>query len=171
MPPEARLRARVRMWLSAYLPSPGLWTSIEHGRAHHGTPEQRAREWQRLAAQGVKKGIPDVMVWYRGLCMGLELKVGRNTATPDQERFGAALVANGFAWRVCRSVEDVARFLHHSGVPVTGAAFQMAAAYDAELAREVVAPKKKASRAPARNKPTRAQLSAIERARASGALV
>lgn len=170
MTPEARLRARVCKWLAAHLPRPGLWTSIEHGRAHHGTPEQRAREWQRLQAQGVKVGIPDVMVWYAGHCIGIELKVGANKPTAGQMEFGAGLVSNGFMWRACYSVEAVALLLHQAGVPITGSALQLAGAYDAELAREagVKAPKTARTKTPASD---RAKLAAIARIRASGVLV
>jgi len=166
--PEARLRARCRMWLDQFLPSPGTFTAIEHGRAHSGTPAQRAREWQRLKAQGVKTGLSDIMIWYRGRFIGVELKAGTNTASAAQEDFGRAMIANGFQWSVVRSVEGLATVLHQHGVPLSLTAPHVASGYDRELATAEPVKKSRRPAAPQKAKAEPAKLAVMARARARG---
>ena len=166
MRPEDRLRARCRMWLDQFLPPPGTWSAIEHGRQHSGTPEQRAREWQRLKAQGVKVGLPDLMIWFNGRFIGCELKAGKNTTSAHQEEFGRAMAANGFVWVVIRSVEALATVLHQHGIPLPLAASQVATEYDRILATPE--PVKTPSRRPTKAKAEPSKLAVISRARRAG---
>ncbi len=59
---------------------------------------------KRLKAEGVKAGVPDICLPvargdYHGLF--IELKAGKNKATENQERWIAALTANGYKTAVC----------------------------------------------------------------------
>lgn len=141
MKPEARLRARCRSYLDKALPAPGWYSAIEHGRPHSGTPEQRAREWGRLAAQGVKAGIPDMDIRYLALVIGVELKAGKNKQSPAQLKTEAAFIANGCEYWVIRSVTELHDRLVAHLVPVPPSFRVMAMDYDARLA--VPEPKKK----------------------------
>ena len=133
MKPEARLRSRCRMYLTKALPLPGWFTAIEHGRKHTGTKEQRAREWQRLAAQGVKKGIPDMEIHDLGY-IGVELKVGADQSGA-QSKVEAAIVANGGTYWLVRSVVTLHDNLVGHGVPVRPSFRVLAMQYDAVLAQ------------------------------------
>ena len=118
MQPEARLRARCRMFLQSHLVPPCWFTAIEHGRKHAGTAEQRAREWQHLQSQGVKQGIGDLLILAPGYCCFIELKAGKNTQSEAQHAFQAVLAALGHGYSVCRSVESLGHQLTAMGVPL-----------------------------------------------------
>jgi hypothetical protein len=166
MRPEDRLQSRARMFLDKYLLPPAYYTAIEHGRKHAGTPQQRAREWERLKAKGVKAGLPDLMFfggYYNFLPM--ELKAGKNTTSAGQDLFGAAMKALGMPYEVCRSVCEIGFKLLNYGFHL-GAEWQAAAQHhDAALARETP-PKRPRAAKPRAAKPTAAQVRAIGRMRA-----
>ena len=82
------------------------------------------REAARLKAQGVKPGIPDIMIFEEwmaraepvangprgkpsGFGMGIELKIGKVKPTDNQLEWAAALSLRGWRCSVCRSMDDV----------------------------------------------------------------
>ena len=160
MQPEARLRARCRMFLTSHLVSPCWFTAIEHGRKHHGTAEQRAREWQYMQSQGIKTGIGDLLVLAPGYCCFIELKAGKNTQSEAQHAFQAVMAALGHGYDVCRSVEQLGEALSRNGIPLAANWRVAAMHHDAALDGE--APKKRAPR-PRAAKPTRRQVAAGNR--------
>lgn len=152
------------MYLNAVLPAPGFWSAIEHGRKHGGTDEQRAREWQRLKAQGVKTGLADLFIWYRGQFIAPEAKVGDNRPSDAQQRFGAAMHANGFTWFAFWSVVELHDRLVALGVPIAPEMRKLAAHHDATLAApEPTRPRRSAAR-PKPKKPTKAAQAFARRA-------
>jgi hypothetical protein len=62
--------------------------------------------WGRL-------GIPDIIVCHRGRLYGFEVKVGRDTPSPWQQREHKAIAAAGGVAAVVRSVEAVIEILGH----------------------------------------------------------
>ena len=165
--PEARLRARCRMYLANALPEPGWYSSLEHGRVHHGTPEQRAREWTKLAAQGVKQGLPDIAIWHCGKFIGIELKALKNKPTEAQVAFAAAMAANQFFAFTIRSVVELHDCLLECGVPVVPSMRIEAMRHDAQLSVPEVK-KPRATGKPRAPKPTRGALNVMARARGKG---
>lgn len=139
MKPEARLRSRCRAYLTAALPAPGRFTAIEHGRKHTGTKAQRGAEWARLAAQGVKQGLPDMEIHYLGKFIGVELKAGKNGLSENQIKMGRSIVDNGGVYWLIRSVVQLHDCLVDYGLPVSPSFRAAAMGYDAILA----APEKK----------------------------
>ena len=141
MPPEARLRARCRMLADSHVLPPCWYSAIEHGRQHKGTKEQRAREWQRLAGQGVKTGIADMMFQVPGFTLWVELKHGHNEPTDAQVKFAEAQRAIQNGYEVVRSVEALGIALERNGVPLRAgwrvAAMQHDAVLDSEPAPAV----------------------------------
>lgn len=166
MRPEDRLQARCAMFCKSHVLPPCEWTAIEHGRQHSGSKEQRAREWQRLARKGVKKGLADLWFIMPRFLLCCELKAGKNYETDDQAALGARLVAMGHGYTVCRSVEQLGEALERHGIPLAPnwrlAAMHLDAALD-------VAPKppRKAAK-PRTAKPTAQGLAKLAKARASG---
>jgi hypothetical protein len=118
MQPEARLRARCAMFLRTC--APGLkFTAIEHGRKHTGTAEQRAREWQALAAQGLRQGLGDMLLMPpHSPGLWVELKHGANKQTPAQRAMQDDMEAIGWGYVVCRSVEALGHQLALRGIPL-----------------------------------------------------
>ena len=134
MTPEARLRARCRMLADSHVLPPCWYSAIEHGRQHHGTKEQRAREWGRLQGQGVKQGIADMVFMTHGFTLWVELKHGDNKPTDAQVRFRDAQVAIGNGYEVVRSVEALGIALERHGIPIVAGWRVKAQIHDAELA-------------------------------------
>ena len=165
MRPEDRLRARCRMYLDAALPAPGWFSSIEMGRKHHGTEQQRMAEWARLKAQGCRVGIADILVIYVGQLIGVELKVGRNKASDQQEAFGAMMEVNGFRWRVIKSVCELHDYLVKSGIPIARSMFLAAVAHDAALAQPEPVKARRTSKSKV-SKPRASAIAKIHKARA-----
>lgn len=159
--PEARLRARCRLYLQNALQPPATFTAIEHGRRHTGTKQQRAREWQRLKGQGVKAGVFDLIVLAPGLFIGCELKAGKNTLSPEQEKFAAATVANGHHALVIRSILDLHDSLIRLGLDIAPSMRILAMSYDACLS--VPEKKKKRASGSPRVIPQKPSLSTIRR--------
>lgn len=155
MRPEDRLRARCAMLLKSHLMSPCWFTAIEHGRRHHGTMEQRAREWQHLARQGVQRGVADLLVLAPGYCAFVELKTQTGRQSDAQHAFQAAMAALGHGYAVCRSVEQLGEELSQRGIPLAAGWRQIAQAHDAALDVE---PKPKRPAKPRAAKPSRGQV-------------
>ena len=71
---------------------------------------RNARVGAELKRQGVKRGVPDVLIFvpsgeYVGLA--IELKVGRNRLTPEQADWLAGLESAGWATAVCHDIDEV----------------------------------------------------------------
>jgi hypothetical protein len=80
----------------------------------------------RLHASGMKKGMPDILVFstYRTIAnrtytniVGIELKVGANAVSSAQREMFAKLQALGIRVYVCRSIEDVVHALAEADIP------------------------------------------------------
>ena len=157
MPPEAKLRAHVRMYLTKALPAPGFFSAIEHGRMHHGNDEQRGREWGRLKGQGVKTGLADVFIWHQNKFIAVELKAGKNTTSDSQDAFGDAMIANGFSYLVVRSIVSIDAALRLHSIPISPSMRILAMQYDAALSVPD-APRKASKARVVRKKPTRSSI-------------
>jgi hypothetical protein len=162
--PEDRLQSRCRMLLDSHLQPPCYWSSVGHER------KQTLIQGQMQKARGVRRGLPDVMVWAPGYFLGVELKVGSNTATEDQRAFGQAMAALGHGYAIVRSVEQLVDVLEQHGIPLLAGARVAALRHDGMLAVPVA--KKPARVVKARaEKPTRKQLATLARVRARGVFV
>jgi hypothetical protein len=67
--------------------------------------------------RGVKPGVPDVLVWYFGSSITIELKSRRGQCSPSQRAVREALLRAGAQWWVCRSANAAMWSLYKSGVP------------------------------------------------------
>ena len=161
---EDRLQSRCRMLLDSHLQPPCWWSSVGHER------KMTLRQGQMQKARGVRRGLPDVMVWAPGYFLGVELKHGSNTATEDQRAFGQAMAALGHGYAVVRSVEQLVDVLEEHGIPLQSGARVAALRHDGMLAVPV-ATKPARTAKPRAEKPTRKQLATLARVRAKGVFV
>jgi len=168
--PEARLRARCAMLLGAHLAPPCWFTSVEHGRKHAGTPQQRAAEWTRLQAQGVKAGIGDMLILAPGYALWLELKSAIGRQSEAQLAMQQAITALGHGYAVVRSVEQLVGVLEQHGIPLHAGARVAALRHDGMLAVPAAVKPARTAR-PRAEKPTRKQLATLARLRAKGVFV
>jgi hypothetical protein len=67
--------------------------------------------------RGVKPGVPDVLIWYRGKSITIELKSRRGQCSRSQRAVREALLRAGAQWWVCRSADAAMWVLGKSGVP------------------------------------------------------
>ena len=67
--------------------------------------------------RGVKPGVPDVLVWYCGKSIAIELKSRRGQCSRSQRAVRVALLRAGAQWWVCRSAKSAMWALYKSGVP------------------------------------------------------
>jgi hypothetical protein len=168
--PEARLRARCAMLLRSHLAPPCWFSSIEHGRRHHGTAEQRAREWQALARQGVVAGIGDMLILAPGYALWLELKSATGRQSDAQLAMQNAMAALGHGYAVVRSVEQLVDVLEQHGIPLLAGARVAALRHDGMLAVPVARKPARIAK-PSAAKPTRKQLATLSRLRAQGVVI
>jgi hypothetical protein len=66
--------------------------------------------------RGVKHGVPDVLVWYRGKSITIELKSRHGQCSRSQRLAREALLRAGAQWWVCRSAQAAMWALAQSGV-------------------------------------------------------
>lgn len=127
MRPEDRLQSRCRMLLDSHLSPPCWWSSVGHERKQ--TPAQGALQ----KARGVKRGLPDVMIWAPGFFLGVELKSGNTTTTDAQDGFAEAMARLGHGFAVVRSVEALGEALERHGIPLRAGWRVAAQIHDAAL--------------------------------------
>lgn len=122
------------MLLDAHLLPPCLWSSVAHERLQ--TPRQGAMQ----KARGIRRGLPDIMVWAFGYFLGVELKAGKGTTTDAQDGFAKAMAACQHGYEVVRSVEALGEALERHGIPLRAGWRVAAQIHDAAL-DVAVAPK------------------------------
>ena len=115
-PRESELHASVAELLSWVLIPPAMFSTFPAGWGKLSKATAG-----RLYAAGMKKGMPDILVFslHQGISLitkveiahtkiiGIELKAGANSLTPAQRTMHAQLQAVGIRVYVCRSQEDV----------------------------------------------------------------
>lgn len=63
-----------------------------------------------------RKGIADLLFWYRDKSYAVELKTKSGIVKPEQAAFLASLARQGVVTGVCRSVDDFVEFLKDNEV-------------------------------------------------------
>lgn len=127
MRPEDRLQSRCAKYLTAALPPHAFFSGIEMAR------KQSVFSGAVQKAKGVKRGLPDLSIWWSGRYFGVELKVG-SSVSDAQRAFGEAMQRNGFRWVVVKSVEALDTFLRAEGLPIAPSMRVAAMDHDAKLA-------------------------------------
>lgn len=80
----------------------------------------RAGAAGRLKGCGLKSGMPDILIFFNGFTIGLELKADHGTVSPIQKEMHVRLKAAGIFVHIARSVEEVEELLRMRGVPMRG---------------------------------------------------
>jgi len=112
-PTESQLHATVAQYLDWALMPPALYTTFPAGwgvltRATAG----------RLKGAGLKQGMPDMLVFFAGRCLGIELKSWRGKLTLVQVEMHTKLEKAGIFVAVCSSLDEVLDFLRDHGIPL-----------------------------------------------------
>jgi len=109
---EADLHVTIAEFLDWALSSPAFYTTFPAGWG-----KLRGQTAFRLKRSGLKAGMPDILVFYRGQTMGIELKVYGAAASSVQRTTFAALQGAGVPIYICRSIEDVVEALNRCRIP------------------------------------------------------
>jgi hypothetical protein len=105
-PDEHELQTSCTDMLNILLLPDVCWTAIDHAHSidqrpgRHGVPIGLL-EMRKRKARGVQEGIWDYAFWHRGKSFAVEMKVGDNDLTTDQEVWGRRLIAAGVEVKVC----------------------------------------------------------------------
>jgi len=137
---EWTLQRAVAAFLSKALPHDAYWTSLDMGRS------RSAAEGQLRKMRGVKAGVPDIFILYRGIGLWCELKAGASLSDP-QKLTRDALRDNGHLWELCRSVEAVEAACLYANIPLRATLGAIRARIEEQNAR-LPAKRKKAPRRP-----------------------
>ena len=102
--PEADVQRAIVQALRIALPRDAI---VHHCANEVSEPGPRGAKRQAiLVGMGVHAGFADLMILCDGRVLFLELKAPKGRLSPDQEAFRDAVVAQGFAWALVRSVDD-----------------------------------------------------------------
>lgn len=112
-PTEAQLHQSIAELLDIILIPPAFFTTFPAGwgKLSRGTAG-------RLFASGLKRGMPDILVFDKNKVVGIELKAGYNAATAAQVTMAEKLRAVGIKVYVCRTQEDVFAALYRESIDV-----------------------------------------------------
>lgn len=110
---EDRLQISVAGYLDLALPSDAVWFHIANQR------QTSARMGAKLKRMGVKPGVPDICIVWRGRAIFIELKraadpIRKTRAgrlSDEQRDMARALTLAGAVVVTCRSVDEVSDFL------------------------------------------------------------
>lgn len=105
MTPEDRLQISVAGYLDLALPVGAVYFHIPNGGSRH------VREAAKLKRMGVKPGVPDICIVWRGRSIFIELKTPTGRVSPVQRDMAQALTLAGAVVVTCRSVDEVSEFL------------------------------------------------------------
>lgn len=105
MTPEDRLQISVAGYLDLALPVGAVWFHIANQR------QTSARMGAKLKRMGVKPGVPDICVIWRGRVIFIELKTPTGRVSPAQKDMARWLTLAGAVVVTCRSVDEVSDFL------------------------------------------------------------
>lgn len=115
-PTESQLHQSVAELLDWILIEPAFYTTFPAGwgKLSKGTAG-------RLFASGLKKGMPDILVFDKNQkVIGIELKAGKNGVSSAQRAMFAQLQAVGITVYVCRTQEDVLAALYRENIACRG---------------------------------------------------
>ena len=112
-PTESELHGTIAHFLGWLLPSPAVWTTFPAG----GYSLSRASAGI-LRHKGLKPGMPDILCFHQGRCIGIELKTRANQLTKIQLGMHQRLEDAGVHCYVCRSLADVVDALKREGFPL-----------------------------------------------------
>lgn len=109
---EASLQVTVMQNLDLLLPADAVAFHVPNGGSRN------AREAANLKRQGVRAGVPDILIVHDGRVHGLELKSAKGTISDSQQTMFPRLRAAGMRIEVARTLKDVLRLVREMGVPI-----------------------------------------------------
>jgi hypothetical protein len=106
---EWREQTALASLLGRWLPDDAFFTATDPI-----APSARSGALRR--ARGVAPGVPDMLVWYRGKSIAIELKAPGGRCTPSQLATREALIKARVTWWLCLSARSALVALRRSNV-------------------------------------------------------
>lgn len=131
---EDALQIAAVKFLHHALPEGAVYTGIEHA-GQISTIQGAIRK-----AKGVRRGLSDLMIWWSGRFIAIELKTAKGVMSDSQKEFADGITGAGFRYYLCRSLADIESALIDAEMPLRATSFGR----DERLARQLAAPKKRA---------------------------
>ena len=115
-PTEESIQTAVASFLDHALPADAVWWHTPNGGARNKVVASKLK-WA-----GVKPGVPDVVIVWKGRVICIELKAHDGRLSYAQiEMQSNLLLAGAVVLPVARSVDEVAAFLETLGMPLRAA--------------------------------------------------
>ena len=143
-------------FLAKALPADACFTAIDHAR------KMSAQAGKMRKDRGIKPGIPDWFIVWRGLTLWIERKAGSSLST-NQETFRDQLIRNGHHWRLARSLEEIELACRDVGIPLRATLGEIRERIGGQAARLAVKKRRKSSGKPRASSPTAGALAACRR--------
>jgi hypothetical protein len=109
---EHGVQQAIRDFLAAALPEDCFWSGIDHANA------KDALTGALRKARGVRAGLPDFILCYRGLFYGIEVKSASGRPSAAQIGVAAGIRRAGGTYVVVRSTAEVEAVLRDWGFPL-----------------------------------------------------
>lgn len=107
-----------------------IWFAVPNGGARPGVTVQKngvemrfSKEGAKLRQEGVKGGVSDIIILWRGRMICVEMKKKGGYQSTDQKGFEEAAILAGAVYTVCRSVREVEDFLDTLGIPMAATTY------------------------------------------------
>jgi len=113
--PEESLQKSVCQYLDRVLPDDAFYFAIPNQRGTRSKIENMI-----LKTLGVKAGVPDLCILYKGFAHFVELKAKGRKASDAQTLVAAEIRLAGAGWTLSRSVESVEDSLQRWKIPLKG---------------------------------------------------
>jgi hypothetical protein len=112
---EFDLHKAVAQYLDWCLAPPAFYTTFPAG-----WDKMSKTRAGMLYAAGLKAGIPDILIFYNGRTIALELKAAKGRLSRIQQSTILLLEAAGVIVQVCKSVDEVETGMRLHGLPLRG---------------------------------------------------
>lgn len=109
---EGELHKAVADLLDWVLLPPALWTTFPAG---WGKLDKATAG--RLHGSGLKAGFPDILIFFNGRCVGVELKTKKGRISKNQHLMFMRLYEAGVKVYVCYSTDDVVGVFEQESLP------------------------------------------------------
>jgi hypothetical protein len=107
---EAQIQRQVAMHLDRRIARGAIWWHTPNGG------ERNAIEAKMFQAQGVKSGIPDILIFWNGKLYGLELKAADGVVSQTQKAMLAAFSHAGAVTGVAYGADEALGWLEQHGI-------------------------------------------------------
>lgn len=118
---EHKLQIAVTNFLRVALPQDATWFAVPNGGF------RKLRTAQKLKAEGVRPGVADIIIIWKGRAFAIELKTPHGRQSPAQKEWAENFTLAGGVYHVARSVDEVEGLLNAAGVPLQARTKRVAA--------------------------------------------